>query len=111
MNKLQWIRNKLTRGKVYAMRTLVYASIFNSIMVLFLSLSTLNTTYKINIPITKWFIPMLFIGGLLLIVIGWVEDKLGVFKEEASFNASKNQYFIEIKKELDEIRSELKRIN
>ena len=102
--------NKFVHSKIYYQRALGYISIINSSMILFLFLSNLEK-YGIDIEIKNWFIPLLILGVLGLIFIGYIEDRLGIFEAENSVRTKKvpqTQIMIDkletIEKEIKELK-------
>lgn len=77
--------------KFYAQRSTSYMSIVNACMVLFLTLSKLNE-YGLNMPVTKYYIPLAVIGFLLLVILGYLETKHQFYAKEVMIISSKNPY-------------------
>ena len=102
------LRNWFTHSKVFINRAVSYLSIINSGMILFLLLSRLQD-YGVGIHITKWFFPIFVIGIVLMILVGYMDYKLGFHREEMRTVSSRNPYFNEIIERLDRVEKELKK--
>jgi len=101
------IRSKIIHSKVFMLRTMSYVGIFNSVMLLFLTLSRFEN-YGINIDIRVWFIPIVIGIIFTLITIGFLEDKLGFYKAEISMSVKRNKGFTEVNNRLDNIEKMIK---
>lgn len=93
--------------KVYISRALSYASLVNMVLILFLALSNLEK-YGIDIRLETWLIPIVVFVFFLLILIGFMEDKMGFFEEEQRVHAVRNPGMKEIIERLDRIEAKLK---
>ncbi|MCK5283768.1 MAG: hypothetical protein KAK00_10285 [Nanoarchaeota archaeon] len=100
------LRSKLIHVKVYVNRALTYASLVNMGLILFLAMSNLEK-YGIDIMLGKWLIPIILLIFLLLILVGYLEDKLGFFQEEQKVHAVRNPPITEILERLKKIESKL----
>ena len=113
MNKILKIffkaRKGFTTSKVWVQRSMSYIAIANSAMILFLLLSRLED-YGIEVNIAKWFFPILIIGILLMVLIGYIDDKLGFYREEHREVSRRNPYLVEIIERLDKIEKGLNTI-
>jgi hypothetical protein len=78
----------------------------NSGMILFLVLSKLQD-YGIKIPIKTWFFPIYLIVILIMILFGYLEDKLGFFSEEARIVTRRNPQMEEILRRLEKIEKKI----
>jgi len=103
-----WVRNLFTISKVNIQRSMSYVSIINSGMILFLLLSKLQD-YGIKIHITKWFIPIFVASIVIMMVVGYLDHKLGFHREESRVQGSRNPYFKEIIERLDRLEEEVKK--
>ncbi|HII71141.1 TPA: hypothetical protein HA265_00100 [Candidatus Woesearchaeota archaeon] len=103
------IRKILVYSKVWAQRTMSWIAILNSGMILFLVLSKLQD-YGLKISITKWFIPIFIVAIILMIFLGYIEDKAGFHREEHREITKRNPVFSEIIERLDNIESQIKKI-
>jgi len=106
---LKQLRDLVMLWKIYLTRSLAYVSILNSVMILFLTLSDLKK-YGIEIAIGKWIIPIIITGTILLIVLGWVEDKLGAFSKENELRLDRWPQFNTILKKLDRMEKQLEEL-
>ena len=102
-------RRFLIYSKLWVQRTMSWIAIANSGMILFLVLSRLQE-YGIKIYITAWFIPIYFGVILLMIFLGYLEDKAGMYREESRASASRNPYFKEIIDRLERIEKDIEKI-
>ena len=99
-------RNLLIRFKVYMARTSSYLSLINTGMILFIFLSNLER-YNIDVDIKDWLLPIFIIGLVGMLAFGYLEDKLGFYREEQKTTQSRNPYFKEIIERLDKIKEQL----
>ena len=106
---LKKIRSKLVHSKLFINRTMSWISMINAGMLLFLVLSRLEV-YGINIDIGKWFFPIFILTILLMLIFGYMEDKLGFYKEESRAATRRNPYMNEIINKLDKIDKRLNKI-
>jgi hypothetical protein len=104
------LRNIFIRIKVYMKRTTSYLSMINTAMILFLFLSNLEK-YGIDIDIGQLIIPLFILGVALTILFGYIEDRLGFYKEEQRTTQSRSPYFNEIVERLDKIEKNLDKSN
>ena len=104
---LKSLRSKLIHVKVYKARALSYASLVNMALILFLALSNLEK-YGMDIKLETWLIPIIIFVFLLLILIGFMEDKFGFFEEEQRVHAVRNPQIKEIIKRLERIEAKMK---
>jgi len=95
-------RSKLVHAKVFVQRSLSYVAILNSGMILFLVLSRLEN-YNIDINLEFWLVPIFILTIGLMILFGYIEDKLGFFKEESKAVNQRNPVLIDIDKRLQKI--------
>ena len=109
MGMIETIRSKAVHAKVFLQRSLGYVGILNGIMLLFLVLSDAEK-YGIDIDIQRWFIVIIISGTLGLIFIGWLEDRLGVFKLETKIMTDRNPQIIEIRQNQLELKLMMKEI-
>jgi hypothetical protein len=100
------IRSKLIHSKIFAQRTLGYVAILNTVILLYLFLSDIKK-YGIYIDIQKWFIPILLAGAVLLVLVGYFEDKMGFFEEENKAVTRRTPQMNEIITRLDKIEKRL----
>lgn len=99
-------RSKIVHSKVFAQRALGYVSLVNAGMLLFLTMSGLEK-YGIDINIQSWLIPLFILGGSLLIFLGYLEDKLGFYKEEVSVTQKRNVVLSDIMDKVTEIEKKV----
>jgi hypothetical protein len=79
-------------------------------MLLYLSISDLKK-YGILIKMDTYMIPIIILAIAFLIFLGWVEDTLGVFREEIRFVTRRNPQMEEVLEQLEKIKEGLKRFN
>ncbi len=101
-------RRFMIYSKVWAQRTMSWISVANSGMILFLVLARLQE-YGINISVTHWFVPLFLVMLLMLILLGYIEDKAGFHREELHEVAKKNPLLNDIIKRLDRIEKKMDR--
>jgi len=110
------ILSKIGHAKAFIQRPLSYMSIVNGIMLLFLTFGGLRDI-GLNIDMKIWFVPIMFIGIILLIFLGWLEDKLGMYEAETAVAYSRSPQIIETlensrinKIEIREIKNEIQEL-
>ena len=94
--KHEKIVNMIARGKIYATRTAQYINILTFGIVLLLYLKVQNIS----------FLGYVLTGlGILLscVFLGFLEDKIGLFKGEYNMISSRNPYLVETLKKVDKI--------
>ncbi len=101
-------RKSLINMKLWMQRTMSWIALINSAMILFLVLSRFQD-YGISIYITRWIIPIYIIVVLLMMLFGYIEDKVGFYRVESMENAKRNPYFKEILERLDRIEKKIKK--
>ncbi len=100
------VREIIVNNKLWVQRTMSWMAIANSGMILFLVLAKLQD-YGIKINITLWFIPI-YLGVIVLMTfLGYLEDKVGIFKEEIRSAASRNPYWDKTFERLDRIEKKI----
>ena len=101
-----WIRETLTWIKILVNRSLGYLSIANSLMIGVLFLSSLQDKgFEINIV---KFIPIIILVTFVgLLVVGWIDDKLGLHAEEQRLIATRNPYVIDIIERLNRLEGKI----
>ena len=102
------MKRKLALSKMFMSRTASYLALVNAGMILFLVLSRLED-YGVDIEIEKYFLPILFLGFVVLGLFGWLEDKLGFPQLEREHVEKRNPYMNKILKKLDKIEREIKK--
>ena len=105
-NMWQRVRSKLVHAKVFLNRALGYVSLLNMALILFLALSNLEK-YNIDIRLESWLLPIFLSLFLLLVFIGYIEDKLGFFREEQKVHGVRNPQLTEIIERLDRIEKKI----
>lgn len=101
-------RNLATESKVLIQRSMSYVAVLNSGMILFLMISRLEN-YGIDINLKKWFIPIFIITLCGMIMVGFIDTKLGFFAEEKRRMHSKDPNMREIIQRLRRIEDRLAR--
>jgi len=101
-------RNFFTESKVLFGRANSYITLINTWMLGFLMISKLQD-YGIGIS-TKY--SLLIIPGLIIFIwiVGWLDTRLGFFREEARRASSRNPYLTNILSEVQKINSRLDKI-
>ena len=88
--KKETIPEKIARGRIYLLRSLAYVGIFNTIMLIVLSLD------KFSINLKHWLIPISLLLVVILVLVGFIEDKLGVFEAENNIFFERNKVLREL---------------
>ena len=101
-------RKLVAESKINIGRSMSYVAIINSGMILFLMLSKLQD-YGIPIYITKWFIPIFILSIIAMIIVGYVDYRLGFHREEAMKSRARDPYFAEVLEKLEKIEEQLKK--
>jgi len=104
------IRKLLVYSKVWAQRTMSWLAVANSAMILFLVLAKLQE-YGLNISITHWFVPIFIASILLLIILGYIEDRAGFHREEIREVYKRNPMMHDIIDRLERIEKKLERFD
>ncbi len=107
MLQLKKVRNNIVKSKIWIQRSMSWISIINAGMILFLVLAKFQD-YGVNIHITKWIIPIYIFAILVMVVVGYFEDKMGFFKEEVREHTNRNPQMQEILERLDRIEKKIK---
>jgi heme/copper-type cytochrome/quinol oxidase subunit 2 len=81
---------------------MIYASLFNLAMLVFISLSNLEKYYDFEIGL--WYVPIILIIFLSIIGFGYLEDRSGFFKEEVRFLHDRSPQITEILEEVKELK-------
>jgi len=108
MKLLKKFRDWLIMLKIYFGRSQSYLSIANTSMILIVLLTTLKDKGYVNFDITAYFIPLVALGMVLLILLGYFELKFfrGLNKEQ-EYYAQMNPFMVEIKDKIDSIETKL----
>ncbi|NQU79396.1 hypothetical protein HQ545_06535 [Candidatus Woesearchaeota archaeon] len=101
-------REWFTHSKIFINRATSYITIINSGMILFLLLSRLQE-YGLNIHISKWFFPIFLVSVIVMMIVGYLDYKLGFHREESRVVTERNPYFKEIIERLDKIEQKIKK--
>ena len=80
-NIFKIVGKSLINSKIFIQRSMSWVSILNSGLLLFLVLSKLQD-YGFSFNLEKFFFPIFLVTILILIVLGYLEDKLGFFEKE-----------------------------
>ena len=97
---IERIKNMISIGKLLVQRASGYVSLVNTGMILFLVLEQFDVTLNVS----KVTYILIYVGSfILLLLVGYLDDKLGFFRNEATFVAQRNPYFKQINKKLDTI--------
>ena len=108
MDTFKKIRGGWTEFKLYLNRANSYIIIINTCMLLFLMISRLKD-YGWEISKTNIvFIFLVLISGLIL--LGWLDTKLGFFSEEAKRRADRNPYWKEALDGIHNIEKKLEKL-
>jgi len=93
--------------KMYIKRAVTYASMFQICMVGFLVLAKLKD-YGLNIPMSYgWGVLYFFISFIAVVLIGYIDTKLGIFKEQ---NRIEYKEFPQIQEILKEVKASSERL-
>lgn len=103
---MERIKRLMMGIKTRIQRANTWLSLFNSAMIFFLFLSKLKE-FGYNIDIGQWFLLLLIAGALMLVLIGWVEDKLGFWRLELKMIGERSPYFKDIMRKLSRIEEKL----
>ncbi|MBI4095483.1 MAG: hypothetical protein HY438_01330 [DPANN group archaeon] len=103
---MERIKRLMMGIKTRIQRANTWLSLFNSAMIFFLFLSKLKD-FGYNIDIGQWFLLLLIAGALMLVLIGWVEDKLGFWRLELKMIGERSPYFKDIMRKLSRIEEKL----
>ena len=103
---LAGLRDFFIRLKIYMARTSSYISLVNTAMILFLFLSNLEK-YDVDIYIKDWIVPIFGFGLIGMFFFGYLEDKLGFYKQEQRTTQSRSPYLTDIVNRLERIESKL----
>ena len=104
------LRNFFIRLKVYMSRTSSYLSLINTAMILFLFLSNLEK-YNYDIEIKDMIVPLFILGLFMMLLFGYLEDKLGFYRQEQRTTQSRSPYMREMLDRLENIEKKLKHKN
>lgn len=105
------IINVIAYTKFYIQRSSSYLSVVNASMILFLLLSNLNERGIIVTNLDKYYIAILVFGFFMLISFGALD--IHIFKanqREQVLNFKYNPAMMELKKDLREIKEEIKKL-
>lgn len=102
------LRYNSMRIKFFISRTIGYASILTSGMILYLFLEKLNERGHLSFNPEAYTIPLFIIGFILLIIIGWIEvDLIKAQGEEARVAFEKNPLLMEMRESIINIEKKL----
>jgi len=88
--------------KIYFGRSQSYMSMVSASMLLFLTLSDLNTKGYININISKYFIVLIIAGAIIFTLIGYLETRyLKGMQVEQQYASEYNPFLVDIKNKID----------
>lgn len=94
----------ISRFKVFMARTSGYIGIINTSMLLLLVAEKFGLNIKDDIVIYGF----IYLGGFLgVLFIGFMDEKLGIFRQEIKIGAEKNQYLISIYNSIEELNKKL----
>ena len=105
--KISNIISKGIKPKVYFQRATTYLAVLNFFMILYVALNNLKDNIG-NINVEFLVFPVFLLVMIIMILIGYADEKLGLFKKEQTIYSDNNEHFINIKKELEEIKNKLK---
>ncbi len=92
--------------KMRIQRSTSWLTLFNSAMIFFLFLSKLKE-FGYNIDIGNMFIPLLVVSFVVLVLLGYMEDKLGFWRMELKQISERNPHYIETMERLNKIEKRL----
>lgn len=97
------VRKVFTDAKIMLARSQSYIAIANAGMILFLFLGD----FGVELDLQRWFVPI-FIGSMLVMLfVGFLDDRLGFFTEEQKLKSDKNPYFVKIMREVRKVNARL----
>jgi len=105
--KLEKTRSILAELKVNISRSMSYVAIVNSGMILFLLLSRLEN-YNIDINLSVWFLPLFLLSIIGMIIVGYIDNKIGMHHEEQRVSNTRNPHMMDIITRLERIEEKLK---
>jgi len=95
--------------KVKLQRATTYMAIMNSALLLYFFITQIQKDK--GIELSNYLLPLIFVGVfLIMIFLGWFEDKVGIMKGEIGEFAKRNAYLIKIMKITISNQNELKEI-
>lgn len=98
------MRKLIINLKIWLSRSSSYISMANSGMILFILLQNLNISLK------QWAIPLYLLFMSLLVLVGYIEDRMGFFRAEIESRNDRNPYMSRILNKLDEIDNRIQKI-
>ena len=96
----------LIKIKAYMMRSMSYMALANSAMLIFLLFSSSGFTIDLRV----WGAPIIVAIVCLMTLGGYVEDKLGFWREELEITFSRNPHIQDMRKEIKFMRADLEEI-
>ena len=99
-----------TEFKIFLGRANSYIVIANAAMLLFLVLDKFKDIMLFPFDLRKYYIPICIISIIFMAVIGWLDTKLGFYREESERASHRNPYFTEIKSHVEKINERLEKI-
>ena len=108
MNLLMRFASKVVNGvgkfKVFIQRAMGYVALINTGMILLLVLQR----YELSFMSNKYFYVIVYLFTfVMLIIIGFIDDKIGMFRIESTLTADRNPYFQETLKRLKDIEKKI----
>ncbi len=111
MRLLSRIRKKLLYMKQYLGRTVAYIGLINAGMLLFLFLTKLKESGTISFEIDKYIVPLVFLGLIILIFIGWFDvHVLRGMQEENIISFELNPRLVIMDEKINQINNKLVRL-
>lgn len=105
-------RTLLVDARIYLSRSQGWMSAMNSGMIVFLFLGRLKDAEVVNFELDKFFI--IVYGGILVIMIlwGWIDEKLGIYAEDAErqLTPDRNPVMAEIREGIKRIEEKVDRL-
>lgn len=96
------IVNLLGKFKIFVQRAMGYVALINTGMILLLVLQK----YDFEFMHQKYFIVFVYLATfLILMIIGFIDDKIGMFRIESTLSADRNPYFKETVSRLKRIEN------
>jgi len=89
-------KNKAIYLKLFVTRALTYTAILQFCMILYLTIREMSVS-------VKWVVPIFVLSLLLVVVLGYLEVKLGFFTLELKASAVNNPLYLEIIERLERL--------
>jgi UDP-N-acetylmuramyl pentapeptide phosphotransferase/UDP-N-acetylglucosamine-1-phosphate transferase len=98
------------RCKFYLHRSASWLSLMNAGLIIFLALSRLQKEYGVEMDLSKYIVPLYIAGVVVLIFLGWVDDKLRFYQHEAKEASQRNPILMEVLERVKAIETKVEKI-